>query len=323
MKRIRYIAALALVTVLLSGCSFAGREVYFSFHRPGTVFTICGMSCSKKEAKVYIANYKNLYGRVGTTDLWDGNFDSARLETGLKQSVINHLSKIYSLNVYAKNKEIELDDSEKTKVDEATKEYYDSLSAADKKYLNVSKSDIRAYYERYAIASRVYDELMSAVDDEISEDEARIMDAYVIHVTDASKYEEVKKKLAEGGDFESLTAVYSVDDNKKLSFGRGTYPEEVEEVAFSLDDGEISEGIEAEDGYYFVKCVDKYNEERSEENKSEIVAKRQSDVFNDIVEEQKTSGSSTVNISVWNNLHIDDGEGVTTDSFFSIIENHL
>lgn len=314
---------ITVVTLLCTGCSFAGKEIYFSFYRPGMVFTIGDMSCPKKEAMVYLANYKNLYGRVGVTDLWDGNFDNERLEVGLKQSVINHLSKIYSLNVYAKEKGIELDDSELGKVDAAAEEYYRSLSETDKKYLNVSKSDIRAYYERYAIASKVYDGLISMVDDEISEDEARIMDAYVIHVSGESTMSDIQRQVSEGADFESLVSAYSLDRKNKTSFGRGTYPEEVEEAAFSLDDNEVSDVIETDDGYYLIKCIDKYNEELSEENKAKIVSERQSDVFNEILDKQKKQGSATVNLVVWDNLHIDEGDGVTTDGFFETIENNL
>ncbi len=39
-------------------------------------------------------------------------------------------------------------------------------------------------YEHYALAEKVYKQLMSGVDENVSEDEARIMEANVIYVTD-------------------------------------------------------------------------------------------------------------------------------------------
>ena len=52
-------------------------------------------------------------------------------------------------------------------------------------------------------------------------------------------------------------------------------PDEVEEVAFQLDDNAVSGMIAAGNGYYFIKCLNKYNEELTEANKSNIVEKRE------------------------------------------------
>ena len=49
-------------------------------------------------------------------------------------------------------------------------------------------------------------------------------------------------------------------------------------MAFQLDDNAVSGMIAAGNGYYFIKCLNKYNEELTEANKSNIVEKRGDDV---------------------------------------------
>ncbi len=52
-------------------------------------------------------------------------------------------------------------------------------------------------------------------------------------------------------------------------------PKEVEDIAFNLNDDEISESIATEDGYYFIKCINKFNQELTDANKDKIVKKRE------------------------------------------------
>ena len=72
-----------------------------------------------------------------------------------------------------------------------------------------------------------------------------------------------------------------------MTVSRDDLPDEVEEVAFQLDDNAVSGMIAAGNGYYFIKCLNKYNEELTEANKSNIVEKR----------EKKHLTMSTMNLS--------------------------
>ena len=56
------------ISLLFTGCSIGDRQVYFASKSGGhTVFKIGRMACSREEAKVYLANYKNLYGKIYDT----------------------------------------------------------------------------------------------------------------------------------------------------------------------------------------------------------------------------------------------------------------
>ena len=61
----------------------------------------------------------------------------------------------------------------------------------------------------------------------------------------------------------------------------------VEEAAFALKTGEISNIIEASDGYYIIYCVDDYNEDATLEKKEEVIDERQSEKFIELLSSGK------------------------------------
>ena len=138
-------------------------------------------------------------------------------------------------------------------------------------------------YEDYALANKVYQSLTQSVDEEVSDDEARIMEAMQIYVKTQDKAEEVSAKLAAGEDFAAVASNYNQKPVIEITFGRGDLPEEVEKAAFELDDGAVSDCIQTDDGFYFIKCINKFNEELTDANKSNIVDAREKMCIRDSV----------------------------------------
>ncbi len=54
------------------------------------------------------------------------------MEESIKDAVISHLTKVYSLDMYAQTKEIELSEEEKDKVTQAAETYYKSLNRTER-----------------------------------------------------------------------------------------------------------------------------------------------------------------------------------------------
>ena len=319
------ILCLALMAAgILTGCSVGSRQIYFaSKSGRGNVFKIGDLSCPKEEAKVYLANYKNLYGNLYGTDLWTEEYNTEEMEGSIKDAVISHLTKVYALNVYAGQKEITLSDAEEEEVENAAKEYYDSLNRKERSYTGASKTDIREMYRRYALAEKMYIQLMDSVDSNVSEDEARVIDTYVLFVTDAKLANQIDKKIKNGATFERLASSYNELDSMKATFGRGTYDKAIEEVVFSLENDEVSAKIEADGGYYFFQCINKYNEKLSEENKSVIVEQRQKQAMEDVKTSIEKTYYSHFNAKLWDRIQAPDSADVTTNSFFTTLDSYI
>lgn len=323
-KRLTLLGLLISACLLLSSCSAFGREIRFTVgNSMSTAFQIEDMKCPRQEALIYIMNYRNLYSHIGDQDLWSGAFDEDRLRASIKTSCIDNLSEVYILNLYAKENGIELTEAEDAKIETAAKEYFASLTDAEKKYSGTREKDIYEMYTRYATAEKVYGELMESVDEEVSEDEARVMDAYVLYTKDQAKAAAAEAALAAGTSFDTVLATYGDGDRSQLSFGRNTYPSAVEDVIFRLENGEVSSLITADDGYYIVRCIDKYDEALSEENKTKILADRKDKVLTGIFESADSKYYSRINTTFWESIDISaDNTDLKTDSFFLTLDKY-
>ncbi len=328
MKLFKKICAIVftICTVLtFQGCTIGGRTVYFETSSGGrTVFKIGDMKCSKKEAFVYLLNEKNIYGSVDGVNLWSEDFDTKTMTHSIKDLTLEHLTKVYVLNLYANEKKIKLTDDEEKACKTAGKAYYESLNSDERSFTGASKKDIIKMYERYALAQKVYKELMDSVNEEVSEDEARVMEAFILFVTDKAKADEIQGMIDYGYTFERLASSYTELDYYQCTFARNEYPKEVDDVVFNLDTEQVSGAIEADGGYYFFQCLNKYNEELSEQNKAVIIEKRRKKVLEDIVNDLEKRYFSDVNKDLWDSVEFpEDSSKLTSSKFFETLQNNL
>ncbi|MCR4999083.1 MAG: peptidylprolyl isomerase [Lachnospiraceae bacterium] len=323
-KRFVTMCCILAVAVSACGCTINDHIVYFSGGAGlFNVFKIGDLKCSVKEARMYLTNYKNLYGHVGSVSLWDESFDTASMESSIKDAVLSHLTTVYSFDLYARDNKVELTKKEEQAIEDAAIEYYDSLSEDELKYLRVSEDDIEDMYTNYVLAEKVYFSLMETVDEEVSEDEMRVMDAYVLFVTDKETAQLVADKITWGNDFETLVNTYSEKDKTVVSFGRNTYTPEIESVVFQLNNGQISDMLSDENGYYFFQCVNKYNATLSQENKSNVISERKEQLVQEILQSQNELYYSHLNQKLWDKTSVNVDENIATDSFFEVLNSHI
>ena len=76
-NKINLLAGVLAVSVFFAGCSIGGKEIVVtSGVGSKDVFKIGGDSCNQTEAKVYLANYQNIYGKSYGIDLWEQGFQN-------------------------------------------------------------------------------------------------------------------------------------------------------------------------------------------------------------------------------------------------------
>lgn len=317
------IAGVLLTAVLMSGCQIGNKDIVVSNTlNQKQVFKIGGMACGLKEARVYLTNYQNIYGTAYGVDLWEHDFGDDSLVNYVKEVTLGELTKVICMDLLAESREMDLTEEELGKVSEAAAEYYASLNEEETAYLDVTENDINEYYRHYALAQKLYNSLTDEVNEEVSDDEARVIEVMQIFVTDSADAMEVKARLDNGEDFATVANNYNELPSIQVTAARDDYPEAVEEVAFSLDNDQISGMITAENGYYFIKCLNKYNVELTEANKSNIVQKREEEAFDDEYNEFVSELSSKINKDLWSALTLNTEEEITTDSFFEVFQKY-
>lgn len=323
------VVLVSLLSGVLSGCSIGNTEFIIDLNNVGRndVFSINGTDCTKDEARLYLCNYQNIYGSAYGLDLWQYDYSNMDIEVTLedyvKELTIAELSNVMCMNQLAEELEITLTDEEEKLVSQATDEYYESLTREELRYMGIDKMELKEIYERYAIAQKLYTTLIDGVNEEVSDDEARVIRIQQIYVKSEEVAKVVQQKLRSGSGFDVVASSFNEADVIERNLTRGEYVQEVDDIAFNLDDNEESGMIATDDGYYFIKCLDKYVEELTEANKENIILKRRQEQFDDVFYEFIDNSTFELNEKVWDDVKVDTSGAITTDSFFEVYEKYF
>ena len=307
------------------------------------VFRLEGHPCMKNELMVYLANSENQYSEVFGAKIWSVPVGDGTLEDSYKDNILARIAQIKTMNLLAEQREVTLSDDEIAKTTAAAREYFESLTPAEKEYLDVDMDVIAQLYREFATANKLYEALTVDINPEISDDEARTITVKTILIktytidpsgrrieyTDEekkaalAKIAQIQQKLNDGEAFEVLAADYNEDTKDEYSFGRGVMPPEFEEAAFNLGVGEVSDIVETDYGYHLIYCVTTFNPEETDANKVKIVEQRKQEAFNEVYDAFVKTLTSNLNKPLYDSIHYDTGGGCTTTGFFDIYDKYF
>ena len=226
----------------------------------------------------------------------------------------------------------------------AAQKYFASLSKAEIQAMNVTEDTVLQLYSEYALADKVYQQIIAEVNPEISDDEARTVTVEQIvlktHTMDSegkvipyseSMKEEVSEKIGEirelatdgEHEFLELAGKYNEEDVISVSFKKGEVDAAIEEVAFNLQTDEISQVIETQYGYYLLKCVNTFDKEQTDAYKLVLVEERKNQAFGQEYEAFVKTLARKLNDKLWQEVELIHAQGVETDSFFDVYESHF
>lgn len=335
-RKIRIVILSLIFLFSLNGCKKTTQVVLTSDFDPKEVFRIEDISCTVPEVMIYLMNTENTYSQVFGEEIWKVPFDGGTIESQYKESVLARLAQIKAMNLLAKDQGISLDEREKTLAKEAANAYFSTLSTQE---VNISGADfelIERMYSEYALANKLYESVTEKINPEISDDEARsvtiksiLIKTYTndfrgdpVQFTEAEKKNafiranQILAKIKEGVDFDVLAADYNEDSETVYSFGRGVMPEPIEEAAYNMSEGQVSDIIETEYGYHIIKCVSNFDEIQTDLNKENIVKIRKEEAFTEMYDNYISSLTSNLNQELWDSIQYHKPSQSTTTSFF-------
>lgn len=328
-KLVTLFMAVTLLSSSLTGCTIGNTEFVWNTNSVGrnNVFSINGSKCTKEEARLYLCNYQNIYGYEYGVNLWEYDYSKmdsdASLEDYVKDVTLSELANVMCMEQLAKQQELTLTEDELEKVEQAADEYYETLSKEEIAYIGLDKNELKGFYKKYALAQKLYNTLTQGINEEVSDDEARVIRIQQIYVKSEEVALQVQQKLANGEKFDSLASNYNEADAIEKTLARGEYPKEVDNVVFHLDNNEESGMITTEEGYYFIKCLNKFDEELTEANKENIIVKRRKEQFDDKFIEFIEASQFELNEEVWEDIKVDTSGDITTNSFFEVYDKYF
>ena len=334
--RFKILISVLLVVVLMTACD--RTVVVTGGFAEGEVFRINTLSCNRSEMNIYLTNMANAYEATFGEQIWTTSAGNTTIEDAFKETVLAKVTRIKVLNLMAKEEKITLSGDEKKSLKKAAKAYMKTLSKNEKTELGADEDLVYQMYSEYALAEKVYNSIVDEVNFEISDDDARSITVEQIFIktyhedthgrltdySDAAKAEAkeralaIREKAVTESDFESLCALYNEEDESTHTYRRGEMPEAYENVAFALEEGEISYVITTDDGYYIVKCISTYERKATNENKEAIINEAKRKAFEEKYNEFLPNVIANINEKEWESIKIIHNQEMKTDSFFDI-----
>lgn len=326
-----------LCSSLIAGCGT--KVILTTGFAKDEVFHIADQSCTLSEIMVYLTDIQNQYETVYGSGIWDASLDGVSLEDNVKDTVLARIAQVKTMYLMAQSKGVELTEEQSEKVKECAQEYYSNLTESQIEFLGTDMDKLTEMYREYALSELVIDKMIDEANPEISDDEARTVTLLHIYistgVTDGSgnfvSYDTEEKKRrydiaclvrdrAESGeDFESLAAEYSEDENINLSVRRNTMDAAIENAAFELETGEISDVVTNESGYHIFKCISPLDREQTELNKIAIVEERRQKAFEEEYNSFIAGLIKNLNDELWETVRLPRDQRIEA-GFFKIYD---
>lgn len=326
----------------LTGCQGETKIVFTTGMSGNQIFKIGSDACTKPEIMIYLITFYNQYAQTFGEEMWNYDFGGVSLEDHVKEEVLSKMTQIKIMNLMAEERKISLTPEEELKIEKAADVYYDGLGEPLQEKEKITMEVVENVYREYAVANKVYATITESADMEISDDEARTVTVQAAYfknwklknnektvMSEAEtvevfrRAEEFLERVKSGEDFEVLAAEYSDDKRIVKSFSRGEAEPDFEEILFSLNEGEVSNVIETEEGYYVVKCISTMDYEATQANKKALAEQRQKQAFSDAYGEIAENTHFQFRDKYWEKLTI-GGETYRTDAnFFEIYDNYV
>lgn len=329
------------LVLLLTGCSCAGKNVYFSTGlSKNDVFKIKGSACKLSEAMLLLTTEKNLYENSYGNDIWTKDISGVSFEDYVKDNVKNELAEMKTMNLLAKDKKIQLTEEEQQKVKQIAENYYNGLTETEIEYMDMKLDTVEDVYSQYFLARKVYDELTKDINPEISDADAKVIKVQSIYAktyvidnegnrteyTEEEKtrvksdMEELLTTINNGGDFSAIAANHTDANQIEYQFGKGEMITEFETAAFSLTEGQVSGIIDTPDGYYIIKCISAYMEAETQNHKQEMIQEAKDNAFLDIYNPFIEDLTSEFNDELWDSIKFSEMKDIKVSNFYEWME---
>ncbi len=327
-----------LLSVLLLGCTGCTEEetkvVLTTGLKEGELFRMGNSTCQITEGLLYYVTLKNEYEDIYGYELWSQADDSDLLLERLKEMSLARIAKIKAMNLLGVEYNLSLTQDEIYRIDAAATIFMNTLSEEEIELLQVNQQVISTIYQEYYMADKVYAYMIKDINPEISDDEARIVTIHRMSITfetDLQKenaYEQALMAIGElnqGDTFEEVAKRYNDIDGILYSFDKeeNIVDPLVEEVAFSLGTGEISEIIELDSAYEILQCVNTLNREETEANKIRIMEMRRNETFQLEYESFVNQLVKHMDFVTWENVTSTIDSAIETTELFTIYHENI
>lgn len=269
----------------------------------------------------YEAYYMPYYGdNMWTTEVSDGS----TYEDSVKNNALDTLKTMYVLETHMDEYNVEYTSDDEAAVAEAAQAFVD---ANDGEALSASAGNIENVKEvlkLITIQRKMYNAMIEDADTEVSDDEAAqksmsyaffsfettddsgnkttldddgkvaLKETAMSFQTEAANGTKTFEECAEKAGVEAQTATFDSDTTSPST--------DLIKAADVLGEGQVTDVIETDSGYYVAKVTSMLDREATDAKKTSIISERQQTLYNDLCKEWVDDADITVHENVWKKL---------------------
>lgn len=319
----RRIAVLAAATMLAStGFTGCGKEIDNS----ATVITIGEDKVTMDVANFFARHQQAIaqmqYSSMFGEDFWGMSFTEggATMEEDVKDNVLENLEHMYVLEDHMEDYNVTLTDEEKSSIEEAAKAFVEANKEEVRSKVSGSEETVSRVLELATIQEKMRRVIIADVDTNVSDEEAAQKSMQYVFfsftktdeegksstMTDEEKAELKSKAEAFAGmaakadDFEKLAEEQELSASTMNFDSKQTTPsEDFIKAADALKEGEVTDVIEGDNGYYVGKLTSLFDKEATETEKENIVSERQDAKYQEILKGYMDEAKIEVNKDEW------------------------
>lgn len=298
-KLIALFAVAVMIVTTMTGCS---KE----FNNKATAIEVNGVKISAGVANFYMRyqqkEMETMFAQMGGgSNIWLQDMgNGSTYESLVKDKDVETLIELNILKEHAAEYDVKLTDDEKTAIDKAANEFVKANKESERDKISGELEIVKETLELITISEKVKAAIRSTTSVEISDEEAAQKKlAYVLLPKQVTDEYGTATKLSDTEIEQAKTNATTILENSKASGTlTGIDGVEVKEIAFdkkstaiaeeaiaaadALGEGEFSEVIETEEGFYVIQLKSLFDEEATEQKKAVMLNEKKDEHYQEV-----------------------------------------
>ena len=315
MKKIKNLISVVLIFAFLFSLTACG-ETPAVISGKNVVLNFAGENITLGEVYLYantvIEDYESVYGsEIWSTDISISRDATANMEDVTRRDIIENIVHVKMLKKKASEYKIALSDDDMKDVASATDSFFQKLTDEQLKKMELDYDTVKKVMEENAIARRVYDEIISGAEIEVSDEEARETTFYDLYFEcyavassgDVTQFSEDEKaaqydralqayntlinpiesttndgtssKKTNSMNIEGLAEYYGLKNSSYYTMTpseiEGIYGKDICDSLYGLEDGSYSLVTESEYGYHIFYMKELTDRDATDQHKLDII----------------------------------------------------
>lgn len=305
-KRVAAIAAVATMAMAsLAGC--AGKV-----NSSEVVATVGDKEITAGVANFFIryqqSSVEGYYELYTTENVWILTDEAGVTnEETFRKDVVSSLQELYILESHMGEYEVTISDEELAAITTAAETFLKENAADVKKTISGEQAVVEEVLRLMTIGEKMDKAIKADVDTNVSDDEAAQKAMSYIKFETKEEADDFLTKAKENGDLAAYAETVELEASTLTFDAESTaLATDVIKAADALDEKEFSSVIETESGIYVVQLTSTMDKEATEAEKANIVAERQTEKYNEVVDAWKAATEMTVNEKVLEKINLAD-----------------